>query len=328
MKKTIYRILIPAGAAICLLTAVLFLCIQYYGAVHAGTDIPFFLLLRHAAVPFTVCLAVSLALSTVTAFFLSRRIERSLSDREAVLEQKNKELGVATETTEREKAETLRRQFTANVSHELKTPLQCISGYAELLSDGMVQPEDIPRFSKIIHDEAHRMIVLVDDIIRISHLEEGTADMPCENTDLFALADSTLKSLLPAAERADVTLHLEGESTPVYGVSQLLSVIIFNLCDNAIKYNKRGGTVTVRTETTEAGAVLTVRDTGIGIPEGSQDRIFERFYRVDKSRSKEVGGTGLGLSIVKHAAILHHAAIYLESRPNVGTAITVTFPTQ
>lgn len=228
--------------------------------------------------------------------------------------------------TEREKAEQMRREFTANVSHELKTPLQSIYGSAELLTDGMVKPEDVPRFSGRILAESKRMIALVEDIIKLSRLDEGARELPREETDLYTLARQTVQELTPVAQAADVTLDITGESAILYGVPQLLSGVVFNLCDNAIKYNVPGGRVSVRVEYQDMAVRLTVQDTGIGIPPDQQDRIFERFYRVDKSRSKEVGGTGLGLSIVKHAAKLHHASIDLHSVPGEGTTVIVTFP--
>ena len=228
--------------------------------------------------------------------------------------------------TEKQKAEALRREFSANVSHELKTPLQTISGCAELLSSGMVQPADVPRFSDQIHAESKRLIALVEDIIGLSHLDEGARDMQRETVDLFALAQNTVESLRPAAQAAGVELDIQGEAAEIIGIPQLLSGIVFNLCDNGIKYNHPGGKVQVFVESLPEAARLTVQDTGIGIPESEQERIFERFYRVDKSRSKAVGGTGLGLSIVKHSARLHDATIEVQSHIKQGTTITVTFP--
>ncbi len=230
------------------------------------------------------------------------------------------------DVTEKEKTEQKRREFTANVSHELKTPLQTISGCAELLANGIVKQEDIQKFGSQICTEAQRMIRLVDDIIKLSHLDEGATDMQRETVDLYALAESTLRSLRPEAEAAKVSLSLSGESAKIYGIPQLLSGIIFNLCDNAIKYNRENGTVSVEIKDEDNKAVLSVADNGIGIPAEHQERIFERFYRVDKSHSKEIGGTGLGLSIVKHAAKLHDAVIELHSVVDGGTTVKVTFP--
>ena len=230
------------------------------------------------------------------------------------------------DVTEKEKAEQIRREFTANVSHELKTPLQSISGCAELLSNGMVKPEDAPEFSHRIYSESQRLISLVEDIIGLSRLDEGAEDMQRTNVDLHKLAETAIDSLSNAAKEAGVTLELCGDGAEVYGIPQLLGTIVYNLCDNAIKYNRRGGSVTVTTENGAGGVTLTVSDTGIGIPKDQQDRIFERFYRVDKSHSKDVGGTGLGLSIVKHAALLHNATVTVDSTPGAGTTFTVFFP--
>jgi two-component system phosphate regulon sensor histidine kinase PhoR len=230
------------------------------------------------------------------------------------------------DVTEKQRSEQMRREFTANVSHELKTPLHTISGCAELMANGVVKPEDMNRFSTQIYSEAQRMVRLVDDIIRLSHLDEGADDLKREEVDLYALAEQTVGSLLPVANEAQVQLTLEGETAVMNGIPQLLQGILYNLCDNGIKYNRPGGTVAVTVQNEGQSVRLTVADTGIGIPAEHQERIFERFYRVDKSHSKEIGGTGLGLSIVKHAARLHNASIELISEPGKGTTITVTFP--
>lgn len=230
------------------------------------------------------------------------------------------------DVTEKEKAEQMRREFTANVSHELKTPLHSISGYAELLQNNMVKSEDIIPFAGKIHAEAQRMTQLVEDIISLSHLDEGASDMQWAQVDLYELAEKAVSGLETEAEAANVAITLCGAHVNLYGIPQLLYSIVYNLCDNAIKYNKTGGEVTVGIKKTENDVVLSVQDTGIGIPIDEQERIFERFYRVDKSRSKEVGGTGLGLSIVKHAVIIHHAAIEVDSAAGGGTTITIRFP--
>lgn len=229
------------------------------------------------------------------------------------------------DVTEKLRSEQLRREFTANVTHELKTPLQSISGYAELMSQGIVKPEDIPPFSGKIHTEAQRMIRLVEDIIRLSQLDEGAADMQPETIDLYSKAREVVSSLTAAAEQADVDLTLEGSSTPLRCIPNLISGILTNLCDNAIKYNRPGGSVTVRVGQEKGCVFLSVADTGIGIPAEHQNRIFERFYRVDKSHSKEVGGTGLGLSIVKHATQILGGRIDVKSSPGQGTTITIRF---
>ncbi len=234
------------------------------------------------------------------------------------------------DVTEKEKSEQLRREFTANVSHELKTPLQTISGYAELMVNGMAMPKDTAEFSGRIYSESQRMIRLVDDIIKLSRLDEGalslSEDMKRENVNLYALAQETIAGILPQAESEGVSVSLEGEPTVINGIPRLIQEIIFNLCDNAVKYNHAGGSVTVTVSSDNDSARLTVSDTGIGIPEEHLERIFERFYRVDKSRSKPLGGTGLGLSIVKHAALMHNAKIETQSEVGKGTAISVIFP--
>ena len=230
------------------------------------------------------------------------------------------------DVTEKEKAEQLRREFTANVSHELKTPLHTISGSAELLANGMVKAEDISDFSSRIYSEAQRMIQLVEDIIRLSHLDEGAEGMKWDKVNLYEIAEETVNSLSDEAANAEIKLKLCGEAVSINGIKQLLQEIIYNLCDNAIKYNRRDGLVSVEVKDMGDFAIVSVSDTGIGIPTEHQERIFERFYRVDKSHSKEIGGTGLGLSIVKHAAKLHNAEIELQSVVGSGTTITVKFP--
>lgn len=230
------------------------------------------------------------------------------------------------DVTEREQREKLRREFSANVSHELKTPLTSISGFAELMSQGLVPPDKVREFSLDIQKECTRLTNLVEDIIDLSRLEEGGGDMTWEDIDLYTLCDDVLQSLEPVAKRQAVTLRLVGESLQVRGVYQVLREMIYNLCDNAIKYNRSGGSVTVTVARSAGRASVAVADTGIGIPYEDQSRVFERFYRVDKSHSRAIGGTGLGLSIVKHAAALHGAEIKLQSQPENGTVITVLFP--
>ncbi len=230
------------------------------------------------------------------------------------------------DVTEREQREKLRREFSANVSHELKTPLTSISGFAELMSQGLVPPDKVREFSLDIQKECTRLTNLVEDIIDLSRLEEGGGDMTWEDTDLYTLCDDVLQNLEPVAKRQTVTLRLAGESLQVRGVYQVLREMIYNLCDNAIKYNRSGGSVTVTVARRAGRASVAVADTGIGIPYEDQSRVFERFYRVDKSHSRAIGGTGLGLSIVKHAAALHGAEIKLQSQPEDGTVITVLFP--
>lgn len=230
------------------------------------------------------------------------------------------------DVTEKENAEQMRREFTANVSHELRTPLHSISGYAELLKNGMVKTGDIRPIASKIYGEAQRMVQLVEDIINLSHLDEGAEDMLREKVDMFEIVKATVQSLEPEAESADVSINMTGEQAVITGVPQLLGGIVYNLCDNAIKYNHKGGRVSINLKSSANEVLLTVSDNGIGIPAEDQNRIFERFYRVDKSHSKEVGGTGLGLSIVKHSAKIHNAKISLESTVGKGTTITVRFP--
>ncbi len=230
------------------------------------------------------------------------------------------------DVTQKQKAEALRREFTANVSHELKTPLHAISGYAELMKDGLVPPEDTRHFGEKIYSEAQRMIDLVEDTLRLSRLDEGAADMQWATIDLYETAKAAMQELTAPAELKNVSIRLEGTKTVIQGIPQLVSGIVFNLMDNAVKYNKDGGLVIVRLGQEKNQAVLTVTDTGIGISPEHQERVFERFYRVDKSHSKEIGGTGLGLSIVKHAALILGAAIELDSTVGKGTIVTVRFP--
>lgn len=225
-----------------------------------------------------------------------------------------------------EKQDQMRREFTANVSHELKTPLTSISGFAEILRAGLVKAEDVPRFAGNIYNEAQRMITLVNDILRLSRLDENTVAETPVAVDLQALCTEQIRRLQPFAEQQGVTFRQEGETVTVYGIPHVLEEIVYNLCDNAVKYNRPNGTVTVRTAKEGTSVLLSVSDTGIGIPEKDQPRVFERFYRVDKSHSREMGGTGLGLSIVKHAAQLHHAVICLNSKEGIGTQITLRFP--
>ena len=223
-------------------------------------------------------------------------------------------------------AERMRQEFTANVSHELKTPLQSISGYAELLKSGMVKEEDVQQFADRIYSESQRMITLVNDILELSHLDEGMGDMVREDVDLYEVAIDAVNSLKDEARAENVSLDLTGEQSIINGYARLLSLIVYNLCENGIKYNNPRGSVKVDVNNFDDRIVLTVNDNGIGIPLDQQERIFERFYRVDKSHSKEVGGTGLGLSIVKHAAAIHNGEIHLVSVPKYGTTITITFP--
>lgn len=227
--------------------------------------------------------------------------------------------------TEHKTRDKLRREFTANVSHELKTPLTSISGYAEIIRDGIARPEDTVRFSGKIYDESQRLITLVQDIIKLSRLEESDIEVQFESIDLYAQCENVISRLESIAKKRNVTFSLSGEHCIIFGVSNIIEEMIYNLCDNAVKYNKENGKVSVNIRQCVDGVELSVSDTGIGIAQSEIGRIFERFYRVNKSHSKEIGGTGLGLSIVKHSAIYHNASISVESKINKGTTIKILF---
>lgn len=231
---------------------------------------------------------------------------------------------LAIDVTDTENAERNRREFSANVSHELKTPLQGIIGSAELLENGLIKPEDQPRFIGHIRKEATRLVNLIEDVIRISHLDEGV-EIPKEDIDVLVVANEVAASLQFQAQQKGVSIHVSGDHCLIRGVRSMIYEIVQNLCNNAVKYNVENGTVEVSITPSGKRTILEVKDTGIGIPPEHQSRVFERFYRVDKSHSKETGGTGLGLSIVKHAAHYHNARINLQSTPGIGTTITVTF---
>ena len=234
---------------------------------------------------------------------------------------------LAFDITEQVNAEKHRQEFTANVSHELKTPLQSIIGSAELMENGIVKEKDIPRFIGHIRKEASRLVFLIDDIIRLSELDEG-AEMPREDVSLKVLSEEVCETLADAAKLKDVSLKVSGDDGIINGVRRLLYEVVYNLCDNAIKYNNPGGSVKVTVAQKNGEVLLSVQDTGIGIAPEYQDKVFERFYRVDKSHSKRSGGTGLGLSIVKHAVQYHHGKIAVESELNKGTTISVLFDTK
>lgn len=227
--------------------------------------------------------------------------------------------------TEHKTRDKLRREFTANVSHELKTPLTSISGYAEIIRDGIARPEDTVRFSGKIYDESQRLITLVQDIIKLSRLEESDIELQFESIDLYAQCENVISRLESIAKKRNIAFSLSGEHCIIFGVSNIIEEMIYNLCDNAVKYNKENGKVSVNIRQCVDGVELSVSDTGIGIEQSEISRIFERFYRVNKSHSKEIGGTGLGLSIVKHGAIYHNASISVESEINKGTTIKVLF---
>lgn len=230
------------------------------------------------------------------------------------------------DNTEKADREKLRREFTANVSHELKTPLTSISGFAEIMKNGMVKAEDVPRFANNIYDEAQRLISMVQDIIQLSRLDEAQETMEKTEVNVALIAETVAKRLEGQAAQKNIVFHIETESAVLSGVPHVLEEMIYNLCDNAIRYNKDNGSVTLKVEKHPDDITVTVADTGIGIPYGEQERVFERFYRVSRSRSKEIDGTGLGLSIVKHGALLHQATVKMESEVDKGTTIRLIFP--
>ena len=233
---------------------------------------------------------------------------------------------VILDITEREERENLRREFTANVSHELKTPLTSISGFAEIIKNGIVKPEDIPRFAGNIYEESQRLVTLVDDILNLSRLDEADVQLEREDFDLSSLARDVAGRLKASAKKNGVVITVIGDKAEINGVKSIVDEMVFNLVDNAVKYNKQNGRVTVTVDRSSDGTALTVTDTGIGIPQADVDRVFERFYRVDKSHSKEIGGTGLGLSIVKHGAAFHNAKVSLQSTEGEGTTVRLVFP--
>ncbi len=228
--------------------------------------------------------------------------------------------------TEKEAREELRREFTSNVSHELKTPLTTIYGISDMLVGGIVKPEDIPGFAKNIRDEAGRMITLIQDILKLSQLDENTFSDQRERVDLYELAQSAAERLRPQADEKHVTISVTGERSEFTGIATVLEEMIYNLLDNAVKYNKQGGRADVDVRSSGDDIVVTVSDTGIGVPADSIDRIFERFYRADKSHSRKIGGTGLGLSIVKHGVSLHGGSITVKSSEGSGTTFTMALP--
>ena len=235
---------------------------------------------------------------------------------------------VVIDITEISRREQLRREFTSNVSHELKTPLTSISGFAEIMKSGGTDEATVVDFSRSIYDEAQRLISLVSDIIKLSELDDGTIEYEPETVDLYTLSLEIASRLSPQAQEKKIHFTVNGVKAEITGVRKILDEIIFNLCDNAVKYNRSGGDVKVSVKNSADTVMVTVSDTGIGIPTVQQDRVFERFYRVDKARSKSIGGTGLGLSIVKHGVMYHNAQISLESKENEGTTVVINFPKQ
>ena len=300
----------------------------------------FFSIYNDALPAILACCVLILVISVLAAVLFTRQLIRpiqtmadNLDDVEENVPYKELEpfaKAIALDQKNRQNGEKLRREFTANVSHELKTPLTSISGYAELIETGMAKPEDVVGFAGRIRKEAARLMALVGDIIQLSELddasEDGAKKLIMEPVDLAAVASECVEDLQPAARKAYLLLSVQTESAVVQGSRGLLTELCQNLCDNAIRYNRPGGKVEVTVSNVPGGVELCVKDNGIGIAPEHQQRVFERFYRVDKSRSKATGGTGLGLAIVKHIAILHNAKIDLESEAGKGTCITVVFP--
>lgn len=312
----------------------------------ASTRLSVLSIILAMAQPLCFLLVIVLILSGVFASMISKKIVKPINDID--LEKPSKtgiyqELYPLVDKIESQKIELdermrelqrehdsqdkLRREFTANVSHELKTPLTSISGFAEIIRDGIVKEQDVKRFAGNIYDETGRLITLVGDIIKLSELDEGADNAQREPIDLYEISESVIGHLQSTAAKSDVSITLSGESAVINGSRQILDEMIYNLCDNAIKYNKPGGFVKVNISKKGFLATLSVEDNGIGIPEEDKERVFERFYRVNKSHSKEIGGTGLGLSIVKHSAAFHNAKIELDSLLGKGTTIKIIFPT-
>lgn len=277
--------------------------------------------------------ALMIAFAVVLAKWQTTRLIRPINemDLEEPLENEvYEELRPLLESLDRQNKEKeaiaqMRKEFSANVSHELKTPLTSISGYAEIMKSGIVKQEDMAGFSERIYNEASRLITLVEDIIKLSRLDEERVELEKEEVDLYTLAREVCSRLSLQAEKKHVHIEVSGEPVVYVGIRQILNEMIYNICENGIKYNCEGGTLKVWVGNTLQGKKVIVRDTGIGIPKEEQERIFERFYRVDKSHSKQSGGTGLGLSIVKHGAMLHHAKVQVESTPGKGTKMEITF---
>ncbi len=233
---------------------------------------------------------------------------------------------VTLDITEKARREAMRHDFSSNVSHELRTPLTSIYGISELMMNGLVKPEDVTDFAKNIHDESGRLIALINDIIKLTQLDDGVYELERAEVDLHAVAESVVSRLKPVGALRGIEFAVTGSGATVHGIPSVIDEMVYNLCDNAMKYNVENGRVLISTATLAGRPVISVSDTGIGIPREHIDRVFERFYRVDKSHSKEIGGTGLGLSIVKHGAAVHGASVDLKSRPGRGTVVTITFP--
>lgn len=293
------------------------------------------LIYLNAAPAMVLILALMLGLCVVCAGVVTRRLVRPIEQMTARLEKSGgaavyPELQPFMSMIDKQHEEILRSadmrvQFTANVSHELKTPLTSISGYAELIESGMAKEEQAQRFAGEIHKSASRLLALINDIIRLSQMDSPMSDLNLERVDLEQIAADTIEQLRLSAQRMGVTLELDAQATAIRADRRMMEELLHNLCDNAIRYNVAGGSVRVEVRPMHEQAMICVQDTGIGIPKAHQERVFERFYRVDKSRSKATGGTGLGLAIVKHIAAKHNATLALDSEPGRGTRITVVF---
>ena len=336
MRQKLFKMIFSTSMSVCLISAAI-LSVWMYRSVDEVGVLELFS-------PIVTVTVLGVILSLLLAVMVSRsatkslgRIDFSRPDERDVEEEikplvrrladQNRQIRSQMEELAKEHArqDKMRRDFTANVSHELKTPLTSISGFAELMRDGLVHQEDVPRFSGKIYEEAQRLITLVGDIIRLSRLEEQSIPRQYVPVSLRETAERVREQLQAAAELAQVQMNLSGSEGWVLSVQQVVEEIIYNLCDNAIKYNRPGGSVQIKVEEREKTVAVSVEDTGIGIPEEDRSRVFERFYRVDKSHSRDMGGTGLGLSIVKHGAAAVDAKIELTSCVDVGTTVTVLF---
>lgn len=320
MRKAINNTLRIFGISAVLLTVIL-MSAAYYTKIPASAMI----LLTLIAVP-------------SAAFFISKRLAKHIMEPINKIDTKNIEnveiydelkpffARIADENKEKAETEKIRRDFTANVSHELKTPLTTISGYAQMINNGMAKPEDVNEFAKKIEKESDRLLKLIDDIINLSHLDESNGIENPERVDLAAVTEEIISVLEKSATERGIQIFYSHTPAFIIGNPTLIGELVYNLADNAVKYNKENGKITVFVGETADGVELSVKDTGIGIPDEDTERIFERFYRVDKSRSKRVGGTGLGLSIVKHVCACHGAGIRIKSEVGKGTTVYVTFP--
>ncbi len=310
------------------------------------TQMSVWTLLLGFAYPICIVIVIALVLSLFLAFRLTKKIvmpinEIDIDDPEKYYGKESykevepllrhiaaQNLQLKLDHEQIQKMALMRQEFTANVSHELKTPLHAISGYSELIEKGLVKEEDVKPFAGKIREESSRMTTLVEDIIELTRLDSGETEQTWEECDLLRISENAIDSLEAVASEKGVHLEIKGSESPMKAVPQLLYSIVYNLCDNAIKYNHAGGEVKVAVVPDEKKTMISVKDTGIGIPEESLDRVFERFYRVDKSHSKEVGGTGLGLSITKHAVLIHHGRIDVHSKVGEGSEFIVTLPNE